>query len=761
MEDKERSRKKASKFGFADRLSKARSAISPSIEEEAKRAQGLAEKRSQAAIDDFEDTVLPVERATISEQRKARGFTPTVEDEYTGLALSGGGIRSASFALGVLEALHASGELKKVDYLSTVSGGGYMGTAYSWSLRKAKIEDQKLRGAFPLDPYTDRSGSKDEHEPWRESTIDFIRQHGDYLRPSRKYSTIHLLAALLRNILVAGILHFGLMVLVWIAIFVAGNLVVNLFPELPKRSFFDLAIVPTVLLIAAFLAYAMLYAPITWIYMRFFPRTQKLYYNRLKTQRRFGALLGLIAITAVFAGVHYAFDLQSKLSLAAGGGFSGAALGGALWQFFRRKSSEAIESLSSTIRIVLTAACLWAGLLLLAYAMAKLVVGTQTDPLAILLDRYVIWIGLAILIPMLLIDLNMFGIGRMYRDRLMETFMPSTDTVAANTWSPATSADRSLLIDWGGEEHTGPYHIINTNVILRDSNCALYKGRAGDNFVMSHHFCGGDAVGWHESSDFCNGNMSWATAMAISGAAVNPNTGTSTSKVTRNRMVAMTLAFFNLRLGYILPNPASQPGSFSFRYAVKMKLRPSLIYPGLRAGILGRGMHEYAGYLELSDGGHFDNSGVYELVRRRCKTIILSLASADPENNAGDLAELIRKVRVDFGVILRFRKDAIADLTPGTRIIPRRRTHPVATAKRAYAIGEIEYPNGMNGKIVVIKATMTRGLPVDLVSYRKSNPIFPNQSTTDQFFDEAQVEAYRVLGYEQGKRAVAAYKESK
>lgn len=343
----------------------------------------------------------------------------------------------------------------------------------------------------------------------------------------------------------------------------------------------------------------------------------------------------------------------------------------------------------------------------------------------------------------------------------METFMPGSDTVAANTWSPAIGADRSLLIDWGGAEHAGPYHIINTNVILRDSNCALYKGRAGDNFMMSHHYCGGDAVGWHESSEFCNGNMSWATAMAISGAAVNPNTGTTTSKVTRNRLVAMTLAFFNLRLGYILPNPASQPDSFSYRYAVKMKLRPSLIYPGLRAGILGRGMHEYAGYLELSDGGHFDNSGVYELVRRRCKTIFLSLASADPDNTADDLAELIRKVRVDFGVILRFRKDAIADLTPGTRIIPGRRTHPVATAKRAYAIGKIEYPNGMNGKIVVIKATMTRGLPVDLVSYRKSNPIFPNQSTTDQFFDEAQVEAYRVLGYEQGKRAITAFRKSK
>ena len=109
MNDKNKSQDKASKSGFADKLGKAASAFNPSIEEEAKRAQGLAEERSKAAFEDFERDVLPVERATISEQRKARGFTPAVENDYTGLALSGGGIRSASFALGVLEALHATG----------------------------------------------------------------------------------------------------------------------------------------------------------------------------------------------------------------------------------------------------------------------------------------------------------------------------------------------------------------------------------------------------------------------------------------------------------------------------------------------------------------------------------------------------------------------------------------------------------------------------------------------------------------------------
>ena len=58
------------------------------------------------------------------------------QQPVSGLAISGGGIRSASFGLGVLQSLVANDRLKEIDYLSTVSGGGYIGSALTWALKQ-------------------------------------------------------------------------------------------------------------------------------------------------------------------------------------------------------------------------------------------------------------------------------------------------------------------------------------------------------------------------------------------------------------------------------------------------------------------------------------------------------------------------------------------------------------------------------------------------------------------------------------------------
>jgi hypothetical protein len=56
--------------------------------------------------------------------------------ELLGLALSGGGIRSATINLGILQGLARRGLLPRFDYLSTVSGGGYIGSCIdSWIIR--------------------------------------------------------------------------------------------------------------------------------------------------------------------------------------------------------------------------------------------------------------------------------------------------------------------------------------------------------------------------------------------------------------------------------------------------------------------------------------------------------------------------------------------------------------------------------------------------------------------------------------------------
>src|SRR5262245_54977863 len=75
--------------------------------------------------------VFTAEKECIAEQRAVREDN-TEPERYVGLALSGGGVRSASFAIGVLQALHNEGRLGQIDYLSTVSGGGYAGALLTW-----------------------------------------------------------------------------------------------------------------------------------------------------------------------------------------------------------------------------------------------------------------------------------------------------------------------------------------------------------------------------------------------------------------------------------------------------------------------------------------------------------------------------------------------------------------------------------------------------------------------------------------------------
>jgi len=82
------------------------------------------------------DVVLPKTTTSnvanvIADERKHLGIAPG--DKVSGLAISGGGIRSASFGLGVMQALVANRQLEKMDYMSTVSGGGYLGSALTWA----------------------------------------------------------------------------------------------------------------------------------------------------------------------------------------------------------------------------------------------------------------------------------------------------------------------------------------------------------------------------------------------------------------------------------------------------------------------------------------------------------------------------------------------------------------------------------------------------------------------------------------------------
>jgi hypothetical protein len=198
----------------------------------------------------------------------------------------------------------------------------------------------------------------------------------------------------------------------------------------------------------------------------------------------------------------------------------------------------------------------------------------------------------------------------------------------------------------------------------------------------------------------------------------------------------------NLRLGYWAANPNPQ-------YPVRWRRwPPNFLYPGLVQGLFGAGLSETQPFIELSDGGHFENLGIYELVRREVDVIIVSDGGADANRSFYDLASAIERVRADFDVAITFSDPArdlsgLLPLTAGDDLT----TAKFGLAQRGYAIGKIAYPT-KEGVLVYLKAVMTPGLSADILSYKAEHPSFPDQSTANQLFDESQFEAYRELGYQ-------------
>src|SRR6185503_12530802 len=113
----------------------------------------------------------------------------------------------------------------------------------------------------------------------------------------------------------------------------------------------------------------------------------------------------------------------------------------------------------------------------------------------------------------------------------------------------------------------------------------------------------------------------------------------------------LLLSLTNVRLGYWIRNPQASDGKQKYWHKW---FPPNLLAPGIRQGLFGSGTHEDAFFIELTDGGHFDNTGLYELVRRRVKVIVLSQGSCDLTFAKEDLANAIERVRVDFGAHIRF-----------------------------------------------------------------------------------------------------------
>jgi hypothetical protein len=336
-------------------------------------------------------------------------------------------------------------------------------------------------------------------------------------------------------------------------------------------------------------------------------------------------------------------------------------------------------------------------------------------------------------------EINIFGLNQFYRNRLVRCYLGATRwTPGLRNPNPFTKFDfdddlklsrfrtDSPSQGQAGEfcdPYRGPFPIVNCALNLAGSSDLALNTRHSSSFTLTPLRCGCDrpkvgyAPTWSNDGGFA-GDVMLGQAVAISGAAVSANMGYNTSP-----LVAFLLTMFNVRLGWWFPNPG-QPAwrrnglSFSLYYLVMELL-----------GIA----DEKRFFLSASDGGHFENLGIYELIRRRCRLIIACDAECDEALQFGGLGNVIRICETDFGAVIDIDVKSI-------------RSQKAGPSLAHCAIGQIKYSSGDIGRLIYLKASMTGDEDISIAQYRSSHPSFPHESTANQFFSEDQFESYRKLG---------------
>lgn len=363
--------------------------------------------------------------------------------------------------------------------------------------------------------------------------------------------------------------------------------------------------------------------------------------------------------------------------------------------------------------------CLAIGLCLLSYGIF-LWLYRATLPSVYSNHYYYLILTVSIVIA-LTADMNHVSMHRFYRNCLMEAYLPYKIAQV-----PIKEADRCYLSEI--PQTSAPYQIINTNMQTIGSKDPKLRERGGDNFVFSPLYCGSKSTGYVKTKKYIDGKMNLATVFAISGAAVDTN-----MYMTRSRPVTFLMALLNVRLGYWIRNPRHNQGLFNIVFR-----HPTWYY--MFVEMFGRGLNEQRCNIHLSDGGHYENLGLYELIRRKCRYIIVSDATADAAYSFKDLGKVIEMVRVDFGARIKI----------DTRPIEPQGKDEFSTIP--FVSGTITYNDGSRADLIYIKAALVKDLPEDIYAYHSAHHVFPNESTTDQFFEEQQFEAYRELGFQIGRQ---------
>lgn len=765
------------------------------------------------------DTLAPPEQLLLDTRRDRAGVER--QAHAIGLALSGGGVRSATFCLGLLRALARNGVLHRFDYLSTVSGGGYIGAAFGRLFNPATTPQQVEQGLA-----NDRS-----------LLLWWLRSNGRYLTPAGAGDLLQAAAGQLRGFvatqfeiavllalvasavvlphlicypvyaqhlpwLTVNLWWLGLAPLGWLAAAcafaywwsrdpedgsVAGDLTIVVVTTvlggylLWQANPLDASHGPGLLLVTGVILPVI---PLAWLWTRIrghHPAQDRVQYTISLTSVLKGLLLVLLLGTADLLGWFFAWMLQS--GALHGPAWSGAGLV-ALLVAVARFALPALQPRNdkpSLARLPLALIANLCGLLLLgvlvlfwlsALQYLLFFMGATTSASA----AWLRW--LAVVVPSLayvavtgrnLQAINRSSLHAFYRSRIARTYVAvgnqptGTSGAARFPTSPLQSKDSATtqavvkvtelldhddvaFPDYAPHRHGGPIHLINCciNQTIDDRTEAFNADRKGICLTVGPF---GVETGTQPARAMPAGaneplqGTTLAEWIAISGAAA----GSGMGSMTRPGVAVLTF-LSGLRLGYWWRNRLGKPSaSWSWFGKSRAALQEMLArFPGLQGPVW-----------YVSDGGHFDNTGVYALLKRELKLIVLADCGADPNYLFADVENLTRKARIDYAATIEF-------IDPAT--LPADRIDPALLARlgtpdsvmpgpgmQSLLLARIRYRSGNTGALLVVKPRQPTDSPLDLVGYANRDARFPQQGTEDQFFDEAQWESYCQLGELLGK----------
>lgn len=334
------------------------------------------------------------------------------------------------------------------------------------------------------------------------------------------------------------------------------------------------------------------------------------------------------------------------------------------------------------------------------------------------------------------VDINKFSLYMLYRNRVVRAWFGAGNR--ARRPHPFTGFDPGDDLLLSELRYARPYPIVNAALNLVGGHELAWQMRRTASFAFTPRWCGyqgpgqGALAGCYRPTDQYaarsgvgnddDAGVRLGMAVALSGAAVSPNMGAHSSAP-----LNFLMTMFNVRLGRWCPNPQRRNWTSA---------SPPIGLFSLLAELFGQ-LDADAPYLHLTDGGHFDNLGIYELVRRRCRLVIALDVGSDRALAFEDLGNAIRRCATDLHVRIELDVSRLAAASNGL-------------CGASCAAGTIRYSQAdagaRDGVILYIKPAIVGNENADLLNYRRLHPDYPHESIADQWFDEAQFESYRALG---------------